>query len=160
MSTSQIRWAKLTTASNDKGPYRVAEFDVDGAPRKFKVVSSYGVEANPEADSMALITCPDGDEGRGTAHVMPAPAKRMDGLKPGEVAYRCPLSGNMIKHDADGHTTISTPSGSVSKHYKDGTIGVEPGAGKKVYLGKVDGAGCSKVMTVSGPSSNVYAKVG
>lgn len=159
MSNSTTRWAVLKETSNDKGPYKMAGFDTDGAPRDFKIVESYGVEASPEAGSMALVHCPDGDEGRGTVTVMPAPAKRLDGQKPGEVAYRCPMTGNMMKHDADGHTSITTPSGSITKMHKDGTIGVQPGAGQKVYLGDVAGAGCVAVLTVAGPSSNVFAKV-
>lgn len=159
MSTAQIRWGKLTRVSNDKGPYKTATFSVDGVDREIKVIEPFGVQANPMKDSQAMIICPDGDEGRAVALVMPPPAKRTDGQKEGEVSYVNPVTGNTIKFDADGHTTVTTPSGSISKHYKDGTIGVEPGSGQKVYLGKVDGAGCAKVVTVSGPSANVYAKV-
>lgn len=64
-----------------------------------------------------------------------------------------------IKFDKDGHLTLSQESGSIARLFKDGTVGVQPGGGKKVYLGDAGGAGCHRVATEAGYSTNVYAKV-
>lgn len=154
-----IRWATVTKSSNDKGPYKLVDVESDGHKFTAHVIEPYGVQGSPLKDGQALIIPVDGDEGKAVALIMPPPAKRTDQQKEGEVSYPNHDTGNTIKHDKDGHTTITTPSGTVVKCHKDGNVGVKPGAGKKVYLGDVDGTGMSPVVTLAGPSSNVLAKI-
>ena len=108
MSTSQIRWGVLTTVSNDKGPYKLATFSIDGKDVVAKVLDVTGVQANPKKNSQAMIICPDGDEGRAFAIVIPPPADRTDLQKEGEVSYPNHVTGNVIKHEAGGDTTVKT----------------------------------------------------
>lgn len=108
MSTSQIRWGRLKTVSNDKGPYKLATFDVDGAERDVQILETSGIQTSPERESIAMIICPDGDEGRMFAIVMPPPGKRIDGQKEGETTFVNHVTGNTIQHDADGNTVAKT----------------------------------------------------
>lgn len=111
MSTSQIRWGRLKTVSNDKGPYKLATFDVDGAERDAQVMEISGVQVNPQQDSIAMIICPDGDEGRMFAIVMPPPGSRTDGQKEGEATFTNHKAGQTIKMDADGNVLVKSAGG-------------------------------------------------
>lgn len=155
----EIRWGEVVAASNDKGPYKLVRVQSEGHEVSAIVLEPYGIQGSPLKKGQAILIPIDGDEGKMVALVMPPPAKRTDQQKEGEVSYLNHETGNAIKHDADGNTTITTPGGCIIKEWKDGRVGVEPGAGQKVYLGKVDGAGCHPVVTTAGPSQNVYAKV-
>lgn len=103
MSTSQIRWGRLKTVSNDKGPYKLATFDVDGAERDVQILETSGVQVNPQKESIAMIICPDGDEGRMFAIVMPPPGSRTDQQKEGEATFTNHKDGQYIKMSAGGH---------------------------------------------------------
>jgi hypothetical protein len=153
------RWAEVKTTSNDKGPFKLLDVESDGSPQTAYVAEPYGFASNPAKGSIALLSTLDDDEGKSFGTIMPAPAKRLDGLKEGETAHYNPETQNIIKHDIDGHTTIELPGGTVVKHWKDGTIGVKPGGGQKVALGDVRPDGMARVMTEAGPSVNVYAKI-
>lgn len=155
----EMRWGEVVGASNDKGPYKLVRVQSDGQEVTAIVLEPYGVQGSPMKKGQAILIPIDGDEGKMVAIIMPPPAKRTDGQKEGEVSYPNHDTGNTIKHDVDGNTTITTPSGTIVKCHKDGNVGVKPGSGKKVYLGDVDASGMSPVVTVAGPSSNVMAKV-
>lgn len=158
MSSRNIRFGVLTEESNDAGPHKLVRAKADGKPMDVKVWETYGVQASPTKDSDMLILSPDGDDGKAVGFIIPPPAKRTSGQKPGEVSYPNHLTGNTIVHDVDGNTIIKTPSGSITKHFKNGQIGFQPAGGQKVYIGDVNGVGCFPVVTTAGPSSIVYAK--
>lgn len=153
------RWGEVVKASNDKGPYKLIRVQSDGHELTAIVLESYGVQGSPLNKGQCLLLPIDGDEGKMVAIVMPPPSKRTDQQKEGEVTYINHDTGNSIKHDVDGNTTIELPGGTVVKHWKDGTIGVKPGGGQKVALGDVRPDGMARVMTEAGPSVNVYAKI-
>lgn len=157
---SSIRWAEVIKPSNDRGPYKMVEVESDGHTFIAHVIEPYGVQSSPLKGGQALIIPVDDDEGKAVALILPPPAKRTDQQKEGEASFVSHKTGNALKHDDDGHTTITTPGGCIIKEWKDGRIGVQPGAGQKVFLGEVGGAGCHPVVTTAGPSSNVFAKVG
>lgn len=154
-----FRWGEVVKPSNDKGPYKLVRVQSDGHEVTAIVLEPYGVQGSPLKGGQALMIPIDGDEGKMVAIIMPPPAKRTDEQKEGEVSYPNHDTGNFIKHDADGNTTIQTKGGAIIKEWKDGTIGVKPGAGQKVALGDVKPDGMARVMTEAGPSDIVWAKV-
>ena len=155
----EYRWGEVTEVSNDKGPYKLVRVQSDGQEVTAIVIEPYGIQGSPLKKGQAILFPMDGDEGKMVALIMPPPAKRVDQQKEGEVSYINHDTGNVMKHDADGHTTITTPGGTIIKEWKDGRVGVQPSQGQKVFLGDVGGAGCHPVVTTAGPSTNVYAKV-
>lgn len=158
MSSRSIRFGVIYEESADKGPYKLAKVMSDGKVMDLEIMDIAGVEGSPLKDSRVIIFTPDGDDAKAIGIAFgPAVKDRTDGQSPGDVTYKNHKSGNVINHDKDGNTNITTPSGTLVNIAKDGTVGVKPGAGKNVYLGDI-GSG-SKVVTVAGPSANVYAKV-
>ena len=153
------RWGQITEVSNDKGPYKLARVQSEGHEMEVLIVEPTGVQANPLKDSQIYIFPTNADNGQVIGIALPPPAKRVDQQKEGEVTYSNLLTENAIKHDADGNTTITTPSGAVIKEWKDGRIGVKPAPGQKVFLGDVDNNSMARVATEAGLSVNVYAKV-
>lgn len=79
-------------------------------------------------------------------------------VESGEMAFVNSKQG-ILKSDKDGHWSITQTSGTNIQAHHDGTVGVQPGGGKKVYLGHVSGANCYPVATSAGYSTNVLAKV-
>lgn len=108
MSTAQFRWGKLARVSNDKGPYKLATFSVDGVDREAHIFDVSGIQTNPQKDSLAFLICPDGDEGRAIAFVLPPPEKRIDGQKEGESTFANHVTGNTVQHQANGDTVVKT----------------------------------------------------
>jgi len=125
MSTSQIRWGKLTRVSKDKGPYKLATASVDGVDREFKVLDVSGVQTNPMKDSQVMLICPDGDEGRMFGIVIPPPAQRTDGLKEGESVFTNHKDGQFIKMSEGGHIEEKAKGNKTTE--VDGTITVKSG---------------------------------
>jgi hypothetical protein len=158
-SDRNIHYAKQVAASNDKGPYKLAEFEADGKRFYAEIVEPYGVQSSAPAGSRALILYPDGDPGKAVAIVMPPPGQRVDGQKEGEAGLHNHVTGNTMVHDKDGNTVITTKDGSIVKLHRSGAVGVLPKAGQKVFLGSLDEAGCGYVATSLGYSRNVMAKV-
>lgn len=110
MSSSNYRHGEIIEVSEDKGPYKLVKVKVDGKEIIAKMQESYGIQAAPAKGSLCFIICPDGDEGRALAIIEPAPSKRTDKQKPGEVSYGNPETGSVIKHQANGDT-IATSKG-------------------------------------------------
>ena len=72
-------------------------------------------------------------------------------------------SGNKFFFAADKSVTVLGPDGSQTKHHSDGRVSIKPADGKMAYHGGDPDDGKSQfapVMTASGPSSNVMAKIG
>jgi hypothetical protein len=150
MSNRIIRFGTVTEPSNDKGPHKLVRGVADGKPLDFKAWETDGVESNPVKGSDVLILTPDGDDGKAVGLIMPPAKDRTDGQAEGEKTYKNHKTGNEIRHDKDGGTV---------KLHKSGDIGVLPKGGNNVFLGSLDAAGTSPVMTEAGPSRNVRAKV-
>jgi hypothetical protein len=106
--SKNIRWGRITGASDDKGPYKLHSVETDGKVMDMMALDLFGVQGNAMKDGQCLVLVPDGDEGKAVMIPLPPPAKRIDGQKEGEVSYNNPVTGNVIKHDADGNTTIKT----------------------------------------------------
>lgn len=160
MNSRAIRFGYVSEESKDAGPFKLVKVVADGKEMDVLVHDVGGVSASPLKGSHVTILTADDDDGKAVGLIGGVPTKdRVDGLKPGEVDLRNHKRGQSIKFDDDGHLTITNKAGTITKHFADGTVGVQPGSGKKVYLGKVDGVGCHRVATEGGYSSNVYAKV-
>lgn len=160
MSARSIRFGYVHEESEDKGPHKMLKVVADGKPMDVKVADFSGLTGSPLKGSEVLILTADDDDGKAVGIIYGPPTKdRVDGLKPGEVDVRNHKHGQSLKFDDDGHMTISNKAGTVTKHYADGNVGVQPGGGKKVWLGHVSGENCHRVATEAGYSSNVYAKV-
>jgi hypothetical protein len=159
MSDSNILQGKLVSVSNDKGPFKIAEFVADGKTFFAQIVEPSGLQSSALAGSEALILLPDGDWGKAKAFVSPPPAKRVTGQKEGETGLHNHITGNAMVHDKDGNTFITTKDGSIVKLHKSGAVGVLPKDGQKVFLGSLDEDGCGYVATNIGYSRNVMAKV-
>lgn len=108
MSDRNIRWGRVVKESDDKGPYKLHTIETDGKQMDIQAVECYGVQGNSIAECQCLVLVPDGDEGKAVAIIMPPPAKRTDQQKAGEVSYVNHETGNVIKHEANGDTTIRT----------------------------------------------------
>ena len=69
--------------------------------------------------------------------------------------------GNVVWSKGKDGLSVNAKTGTVEIRSQDNKITVKPGDGQKVFLGG-DGSDGSyaKVMTESGPSINVYAKIG
>jgi len=155
-----IREGVVHEESQDKGPHKLVKVVADGKVMDAKVIDLTGVTGSPLKGSEVVILCADDDDGKAYVVALgPATADRVDGMKPGELDLRNHKHGQSIKFDDDGHMTITNKAGTITKHYADGTVGVQPGAGKKVFLGHVSGTGCFPVKTTGGDSTNVWAKV-
>lgn len=107
MSTD-VRWGMLKGPSSDKGPHKLATAVMDGKEIDVQVFEVGGVEGIDVEEARAIILIPNGDAGQALAFVMPPPADRTDKQRPGERTYRNHITGNAIKHDADGNTTLNT----------------------------------------------------
>lgn len=133
-----VRWGVLTKVSNDKGPFKIATFEVEGKPIDATVFEPAGVQVNPVVGSLALIFCVGGDEGRAVALVAAPPAKRVDGQAAGETSYPNTETGNVIKHDKDGDTAIDVARDLISKagrdqsHEAEGDFKAKAGAGVEI----------------------------
>lgn len=125
MSTAQIRWGKLSRVSNDKGPYKLATFSIDGVDRECKILDVSGIQSNPMKDSQAMIICPDGDEGRAFAIVIPPPAERTDALKEGESVLTNHKDKQYIKMSEGGHIEEKAKGNKTTE--VDGTITIKSG---------------------------------
>ena len=159
MSNRNIRFGVVKEESADKGPHKLVRAISDGKSMDVKVWETTGISASPTKDSDMLILTPDGDDGKAVGFIMPPPAKRTDGQKPGDVSYPNHVTGNTIVHDKDGNTVVKTPTGGTVKLFKNGQIGLQAGGGQKIYVGDVGGAGCFPVLTTAGPSKIVMAKI-
>lgn len=103
-----IRWGVIVGPSDDKGPYKLHAIETDGKTMDAMALDLYGVQGNAITGGQCLILVPDGDEGKAVFIPLPPPAKRVDGQKEGEVSYKNHVTGNVIQHDANGHTTVET----------------------------------------------------
>lgn len=109
MSDRNLRWGVVKTVSNDKGPHKVCEIECDGKKMTAFVGEVFGVQSVPHVGAQVVIGLLDGDEGKAVVLAsMPRPKDRVDGQKEGEVSIKNHDTGNAIKHDKDGHTSVST----------------------------------------------------
>lgn len=105
----KFRWGVLTKASNDKGPFKLGIFEVDGKSDIVALIfEPYGLQASALVGSSAAIFYPDCDEGRALAFVMAPPAKRIDGQAEGESSFANLDTGNVLKHDKDGNSVLTS----------------------------------------------------
>jgi hypothetical protein len=159
MTSRSIRFGVLKEPSKDAGPYKMGKVLADGKMMDVQLWEPYGVQSSGVKDGEVLILTCDDDDSKAVGIVMPPPKDRIDGQKEGEATYANTLTGNELKHDAEGNTILKTKGGSITKHFKDGKIGVQPSGGQKVCLGQVDGENCHPVATSAGYSRNVVALV-
>lgn len=109
MTDRNMRWARVTKASADKGPHKLVEIETDGKTMDVYVGEVFGVQSSPHVGAMVLVALPDGDEGKGVIIAsMPRPKDRKDGQKEGETSFINVDTGNTLQHDADGHTNQKT----------------------------------------------------
>lgn len=104
-----IRWGKVVRVSNDAGPYKLVTVECDGAEYECIAMDHGGFSAAPIADSQAMVFLPDGDEGKAAAMVMPPPAERVDGQKPGMMTAKNHAKGQNIVLDDDGNIVLNGP---------------------------------------------------
>lgn len=109
MSDRNIRFARVTKASVDKGPHKLCEVECDGKKMDVLVGETFGIQASPHIGALVAIALPDGDEGKAFIMMsMPRPKDRKDGQKEGETSFINVDTGNLIQHDASGHTNQTT----------------------------------------------------
>lgn len=142
---------------------RVQEVDDSGTQQIFKKMSglaselpediyrpqSHGLSSNPPKDSEGLFLALGGRSDRLIAL----------GFEHKDNRPKDTPSGQTVLYDDKGNVIFAKGSDGILIKAKAGIVAVDPG-GKNVYLGGDGKSGnYAKVMTESGPSSNVYVKV-
>jgi phage gp45-like len=129
-------------------------------PQKIVRILPHGFSSNPPQQSEGVLLALGGRSDRlmflGGEHK----DYRQKNLNSGQ-AVLYDDKGNVVFAKGDGGLSVNAKTGQVEIRSQDGKITVKPGDGQNVYLGG-DGSDGSyaKVATESGPSINVYAKVG
>ncbi len=119
-----IRRAVVTKVSNDKGPGKLITVESEGKEMIVEVFETDGASSSPIEGSSCLLFPVQGDDGQMVAMIGAPPAVRVDGQKAGEKTYKNHATGNSIKHDADGNTTIKTSSDTIIK--SEGIVHINP----------------------------------
>lgn len=119
-----MRRAVVTKVSNDKGPHKLVEVESEGNKMIVEVFETDGASSNPLEGSSCMLLPVQGDPGEMVAIIGAPPADRVDGQKPGEKTYKNHKTGNSIKHDADGNTTIKTTANTIIE--SDGIVHINP----------------------------------
>jgi len=170
------RQGVVVEESRDTGPFPLVKVLADGKRHDVTILNMTGLSGSPLKDSPVLLLPVEGQDDILYGIIAgPPTAARVDQQKPGEVDVRNHKRGQSIRltddgsvkteakahveTTADGHVLIKTKAGNTIKEHADGSIGIEPAGGKKVFVGSLDGAGCHRVATEGGLSTNVYAKV-
>ena len=125
---------------------------------------SYGLTSHAPVGSHGVLVSFGGERNQSFLMGGELPDKRPLNANEGDVKLY-DQTGNVVFMGQKNGISISTASGNAIVKTKSGTITlqadghafVDPG-GNNVYLG-MSGAGGAKVMTMSGPSRNVYAAV-
>ena len=131
----------------------------------------HGFSSNPPAGSTGIVVSLGGERSRSVLLGAEHDKYRPTDLKEGE-AKLYDMSGNVIYfanktgisvNTAEGDTTITTPKGKMTVSSK-GDIKYSSDKGNffvnadgKIHLGSSDGKNTKAVVTVSGPSSKVFA---
>ena len=104
-----LKWGKVKSTSNDKGPYRLVEVEAEGKTIMAVVANSGGAISNPTVGSMALVLLPGGEDGRAAVIPMHPPRKRRDKMREGEEGIFNCLTEALFLFDADGNCVLTVP---------------------------------------------------
>lgn len=129
-------------------------------PEKIVRALPHGFTSNPPADAEGVLLALGGRSDRAMFIGGEHKDHRQKNLKAGQ-AVLYDDKGNVIFAKGSDGVELDAKTGVVSIRSRTEKVTVKPGGGKNVYLGGdgTDGA-YARVMTESGPSVNVYAKVG
>ena len=122
----------------------------DDAPRQVYRPQPFGLSAVPPSGSEGILIALGGR------------SDRLLGLGFEHKDHRPKDSpaGTAVLYDDKGNVIFAKGATGIEIIAKDGKVIVKPAAGQNVYLGGTGDDGTyAKVMTESGPSSNVYARV-
>lgn len=155
-------------ATNDSGDYGEQEltlYGLDGEVlQKVYRPQSYGLTGHAPVGAHGMLLSLGGERNSSFLLGGEDPDKRPQGLDEGDVKLY-DQQGNVVwmgqkngisLSAADGTAVVKTPNGTFTVH-KEGYMTADPGS-NNVYLG-LGGQGGARVMTESGPSANVYAKI-
>lgn len=119
-------------------------------PEKIVRVLPHGFSSNPNAEAEGILLQLGGRSDRSLFFGGEHKDYRQKNLK----------TGQAVLYDDKGNVVFAKGADGLAVHAKEGKVYVQPGSGKNVYLGGdgTDGS-YAKVMTESGPSANVYAKL-
>ena len=119
-----IRFGVVTGVSEDKGPHKLVKAESEGNELIVKIFEVDGASSNPLEGSELLILDVQTDTGHAVALASAPPADRVDAQKAGEKTYKNHKTGNSIKHDDDGNTTIETTNDTFIK--SKGIVHINP----------------------------------
>ncbi|MDX2308088.1 MAG: hypothetical protein NW216_07615 [Hyphomicrobium sp.] len=104
-----IRWGTVLRVPNDKGPYKIATVESDGAEYEVSVLDLGGVQSQPVVGGQVIMFLPDGDEGKAAGIFQPPPADRVDQQAAGASTFKNWTHGQSIVLGDDGKITINGP---------------------------------------------------
>jgi phage gp45-like len=157
---SKARRARVVTV-DDSGSQQKADLRglASDRPQKIVRILPHGYSSNPPQDSEGVLLALGGRSDRlmfiGGEHKDYRPKN----LKSGQsVLYDD--KGNVVFSKGSDGLSVNAKTGVVEIRSQDNKVTVKPGTGQNVYLGGdgADGA-YAKVMTESGASLNVYARI-
>jgi len=136
------------------------------ASEEFKNVvraHDHGFASNPPEGSMGLLL-PIGMRSDHAHAIGFEHQKYRQKNLPGGAAALYDSKGNVIKLFTGDGVTVTTAAGNTLIETKNGKVTIDASGNvyvnaAQVFLGSKDGSGCARVMTESGPSANVFAKV-
>lgn len=157
---SMIRRARLLQL-DDSGSQQLVDLGgyKNERPKRIVRVQPHGFSSYPNAEAEGVMVQMGGRSDRTMFIGGEHKDYRQKNLKEGN-AVLYDDKGNVVFAKGDGGLSVNAKKGIVEVRSQDDKVTVQPGAGKNVYLGG-DGADGSyaRVMTESGPSSNVYARI-
>ena len=119
------------------------------APKQIVRVQSHGFSSNPPKGSEGLLVSLGGRSDRAMVLGLEDPKTRQTGLP----------AGTSVLYEDKGNVVFVKGASGIQISAKTGDVTVSPAPGKFVFLGG-DGTGkYDLVLTVSGPSKNVKAKL-
>ena len=157
-TVSRVRVVKV----DDKKSQQFVNLKVRKSEEHDKVLSiqPHGFSSNPPNDTEGVLIQMGGRSDRSLlllgSHEKHRPKETKAG---GALLYDD--KGNVVYSRGEDGISVNAKTGVVEVRSQNDKVTVKPGGGKNVYLGGdgTDGS-YAKVMTESGPSINVYAKIG
>lgn len=150
----------LITAVDDSGDQQLVNLQAlaKDFPQKIVRILPHGFSSNPPQNSEGVLKSLGGRSDRGMFIGGEHKQYRQKNLKPGN-AVLYDDQGNIVFMQSGNGITVSAKKGQVVVQTQGQQIVVNPN-GANVYLGGDPSKdGFSKVLTVAGPSFNVYAKI-
>lgn len=102
-----FRWARVTAARVDNEQFPVHQIEYLGKVANCFIVFPYGMDANVDADALALLMTVQGANGSKAA-IAGSPQDRPKNLAAGEVVFYHPGTGSLIHFRANGDLDINT----------------------------------------------------